>query len=232
MKKDIFYISVLRTLATLSVLVYHVGLKITFPIDRITIDILHIMFNWPEPVFIMITGMLYLQDGREIMLLKHIKSILRLIFVLVSTIFCFNFISLLLMHRPLKTACFNSLIMILKADTRFCYQFWYLYMAIGFYTLLPILNLYLHNSGKIGAFYLLSICFVFGIFIPTFNKNYDIHILNGAFDWASGYIFYLVLGLWLHKYGLTRFQRFILYVLFTVQLCLMLFLIIIIISRN
>jgi surface polysaccharide O-acyltransferase-like enzyme len=111
---------------------------------------------------------------------------------------------------PLKEIISYS-IKVLKSGTEF--HLWYIYMLIGLYLFIPILSKWTVNATKKEMIYFLSIWFfIIIVSLPFFNKFYT----RIDFRYFSGYIGYLVLGTFLHRF-LDKKPRWIGFLLFFVS---------------
>ena len=206
----IFYLDICRCFATIAVIGFHVG---SYGIAR---NILIVLTNWCVPIFITITGALFLDFSKEsptYTLILH--RIIRLLRTLIFWGLFYNFVSLTIIERKLS---FSTLIvsakMVLSADTTFCYQFWYIYMIIGLYLLIPVLDKFIRYSQIRDVLTLLIITTFFSIILRTVSLvcsgTYDDTFWKSAFTCFSGFSSYLLLGYWLRTRSLTPKSLFVL----------------------
>lgn len=130
------YLDYLRAMATIAVVFYHVG-KTGTPLCLITL-----FLNWCVPIFVMITGTLFLDKNKQVseekMLIKYIPKFLM---ILLIWGFIYNFISTAIIEKSIDIQVFlKSVIMVVKADTTYCFQFWYLYLVVGLYLIIPLIR--------------------------------------------------------------------------------------------
>lgn len=141
----------------------------------------------------------------------------------------YNIISVLAIEGLSIHSVLKAVLMIIKADTTYCYQFWYLYFAIGVYFLIPIIKPWVdkHMSHEIptteaNIVYLLIL--VVGIIIPSVLKiiDYSGGFWHNAFRVYYGLAFYPLCGCWLSKYSLVRRIRSVLLITWFIQLLVLL----------
>ena len=164
--------------------------------------------RWTVPVFVMISGALFLNKNICIKQLyqKYIFKIVVVFFVW-STFYCF------LSGRDM------SLKNIINGE----YHMWFLLMLIGLYVLLPILQKIIKNKNVMKYFLLLV--FIFSSFIPFINKI--MHDFFGCtqvitlvskktglmnMPLALEYAGYFVLGYYLNLIHLSKKQRMLIYI--------------------
>jgi surface polysaccharide O-acyltransferase-like enzyme len=92
--------------------------------------------------------------------------------------------------------------MIFRADTSYCYQFWYLYVLVGIYLLIPIFKVWTDKyikpeSNLSSECLILCACWlIISIVLPTICNGFGIssEIWFGAFKGFSGYLFFVICG--------------------------------------
>lgn len=170
------------------------------------------LIRWCIPVFIMISGTLFLNPKREVTIRiiwrKYIKHLF-VAFCLWSFIYsiiicCSNSSGLDVIHRILEF----FIIMFLKPYE----HLWYIYMIIGLYILTPLIKKITDNSTKMDLQYWLILMAFFGVIIPFLRK---VKIVDFYFssvigylklDFLCGYTFYYVLGYYLFAYFDKRYE--------------------------
>lgn len=193
MKRDTGIV-VLRLLATIGVIGDHVPLcaiKQTIvdatPIEWFIYKTM-VMFNhWPVPVFMMITGYLLLQkkelDYKTIW--KYFKriAIVLLLFGFVFSMMEVYFVSHAISFDGIKTAFVN----VLEGHT--WEHMWYLYMLLGIYLVLPLLQKIASPQHKGTLIMLTSLILFFTSLLPSFGVKFGI-----KFPINSVYVGYVCLG--------------------------------------
>lgn len=156
MKERVIYFDYLRVLATMAVIFLHVAAQNWYDTDVNTLNwhvfnIYDSIVRWGVPIFIMISGALFLEKEIDIKKL-YLKNILRLTtaFIFWSTIY------------SIITG--GSTLTILSNIITGHYHMWFIPMIIGLYISIPILQNII-KSNKITKYFLI-LAFVFVFFIP------------------------------------------------------------------
>lgn len=216
-------LDVLRIAAVVAVVVLHVAnqhCREAFPkslwVIRITIDAL---VRWCVPVFVMISGALFLSPSRHISL-RHLygKNLLRVVvaFFVWSYIYSFSSINAGPWHKSLK--------LLLDGPS----HLWYLKMIAGLYVAVPLLRAI--TARRTTARYFLVVSVIFSMVIPFVLLIGKQYCPSGAISSVSrffnalnlqvtaGYSCFFVLGHYLLTYRPNPKQRRIIYVLGVVAL--------------
>lgn len=200
-KQRIAFLDYLRVIAIFSVVMLHTsGHNWTNPtISSFQWSVLNLFdgsSRWGVAIFVMISGALFL--GREVPLKKLLlRNILRIVFSLVFWSTIFAFVDYCFYHTT------NTLQEMIRDIITGHYHLWFLYMIIGLYLIIPILNVIVKNI-KI-AFYFVVLAFVFAILIPQGNQVLNLfwgnasEIINECLSSLKlhlilGYSGYFVLG--------------------------------------
>ena len=137
----------------------------------------------------------------------------------------YNLLSLFVIDGVTLTSILKAAIMVLRADTTYCYQFWYLYFIVGMYVLLPLIKPWvMHNMKGEKPNFETTLVFAFillvGIIVPSIRRIIGISgsYWKGAFTVFSGLAFYLLCGCWLSKWLLPKYLRVSLVITWLVQL--------------
>lgn len=214
----IIYFDYLRFFSILAVIVLHVSCQNWSNINVRslqwqTFNLFDSIVRWCVPVFVMISGALFL--NKEIPLKKiYFKYILRLaIAFIVWSIIYSLFIDVSFSQR---------LLLIIKGH----YHMWFILMIIGIYMCNPLIKPITDNNNRMKYFLLLSFIFAFvfpelTVLIKDFgNKSfiklinaikYNIRIMN--LQLVMGYVGYFILGYYLSKNELHKKTRIIIYIL-------------------
>lgn len=210
MKKNFFWIDFLKSLAAFAVIILHVSVPVVYRFEEKEIwwagNFYNSLVRFSVPIFVMISGVLLL--GKSEKLLDFLqKRFLRLLlpFALWSIIY----LALKIDYSLPTNEILSYAIKQLKGGTEF--HLWYVYMIIGLYLFIPILNKWILNSTKKEIIYFLSIwIFILLLQFPIFNKLFT----RIDFRYFSGYIGYLVLGYFLqHFVNLKRSVGILLFLL-------------------
>lgn len=172
------------------------------------------------PVFVMISGALFLDSSYNIDLKKLLtKNILRLFTAYI--VWSFIYAVLTYIYLGSYDGLYNAVNFIIRKTISSHYHLWYIPMIISVYLMIPILKpMTSVDSAQKLCKYFLILFFIFGIFKPsifTFNLPYKKYLATivGLIDIpsATGWLGYLVLGFYLRKYTMIRTKRIIVYCL-------------------
>ena len=208
-----FYFDLLRLIAILGVIIIHESAECWYDLDvnstawAVT-NVYHSQGRWAVPVFVMISGALFLDPLRRVDTKKlYSKNILRMV-----TAFLF---------WSLLYAAFSSRedFSVKAFAVRFIgghYHLWFLYMIVGLYIVVPILRC-VTRSEKATEYYL-AVALVFTFIIPRLMKLPVLSGYQGAYEKMSffltlGYTGYFVAGYYLSVKELNKKQRAVLYIL-------------------
>lgn len=220
-EKRILYFDYLRILATLAVIVLHISAQNWYSISVSSFEwkvftIFDSSVRWAVPIFVMISGGLFLDNDRKI----DIKKIFKVNILTKIT----SFVFWMYMYAIYRFVVKNTLTVLSVFEGN--YHMWFLYMLIGLYIMIPVLRK-ITESKKIMEYFLI-ILFIFSFLIPSLinilkciNNLYIMTMINAFesiydnFNFLStlGYVFYFVLGFYLYKYDIKVIFRKIIYVL-------------------
>lgn len=208
MNKRIINFDVLKVISICAVIIMHIiGNTInTFHLDGTSKTIYNIICNlcyFAVPIFIMVSGSLFLNPNKDISIEKMFKKyILRIIICL----FIFGmFYSILEIYFNTKTInldlIYNSIKNIITGNL--WAHMWYLYLILGLYLLTPIYRIITKNSKKEEYSYLLIILFIFTIILNDISMFLNINISFNVLIF-NPYIFLYFLGDYLSRYGINK----------------------------
>lgn len=219
----------LRILAALAVVLLHISSDYidTFSVGSFDFNfavILNSLTRFAVPVFVMISGELFLDSSRELSVKKlWTHNILRLAIVFVIWSYAYYVFQSLYFWKFdfYRQGIVRTVTGIVYATK----HLWFIYMLIGLYVLTPILRSWLKNAEEKNIRYFLDMFFVFQILRTTFtilvNKTLTDEISKMlTITEISGYIGYYVLGYYLSKYRLSKKMTNALYVLFPIGIVL------------
>ncbi|WP_413853484.1 acyltransferase [Candidatus Ruminimicrobium bovinum] len=198
-KQRIFYFDFLRIFAALAVVmasqynltgIYHYSACFLDGIVR-----------WGVPIFVMISGTLFLEPKKTITINNILKK------------YIFR-IAILFVVWSLFYSCINcvtrdnlSFSFILKHIVIGHFHQWFLYMIAGLYLITPLLRPITEKKDKNLLLYLLIIWFVMAsivpfikFIIPQTEKLFDVMINKIHFSFPLSYLGYFILGYYLHNY--------------------------------
>lgn len=216
-KNRLIYADILRIYSTFLVLLLHFSgimwtrLDIT-SFDWRIINIYNTFSRTAVPIFVMLSGIFFLNPKKNISITKLYKKYILRIFI--SLIF-WSIIYLILFPN-LNFNIVEISNVILKGNTN--YHLWYLYMLIGLYILTPIIRVFIKNSTKkdLEYFIIIILLFYFSVnFLPniaifSYIKMFTSKML--VFN-ISPYIFYYVLGYYLSTYKLSKKSETFIYII-------------------
>lgn len=170
------------------------------------------------PVYVMLSGMLFLNPAREILTKNiYIKYIRRILLALL-----FYGTAYYVLLARLETGVWDlkfivdGLVSVLKGDAR--YHLWYLYMLIGLYIITPFLRIYTAGAQKKEIEYFLLLFLLFtGVFYPMGKfpafENVARLLDQMKVSFIFGYTGYYLLGYYLYKYTFSQRATRIIYLL-------------------
>lgn len=202
----------LRIIAAFTVVVLHVSAPIfieSFPSREWNIaNFYEALVRWNVPIFIMISGALFLNQDKKIEIRRlYTKNILRIVVVLLfwSVIYAFP--------KIMKGCNINYLITYIITGP---YHFWFLKVLLGLYIAIPIYK-HITTNKKIESYFLV-IAFITGIFLPSFFsivgmfnmqvKEMLVNIYKSVgIEIASTFSFYFVIGHYLAAYPISKYRK-------------------------
>ncbi len=207
----------LRVIAVYAVIIVHLAAQNWYSVDVHSTDwkifnFYDSMVRWAVPVFVMISGYLFLSRECKIRTL-YSKYILRM----VTALMVWTSVYALFYGGDIKTIVLRA---IAGADD----HLWFIPMIIGLYICLPVLKKIV-ESEKIMK-YFLSICFIFGFFLPwlvmlvnhfgnallkEIISAVNAELASMEFSFVRGYPFYFILGYYLFKTELHKKSRYVIY---------------------
>ena len=218
MKERVVYFDYLRVLATMAVIFLHVAAQNWYDTDVNTLNwhvfnIYDSIVRWGVPIFVMISGALFLEKEIDIKKL-YLKNILRLIiaFLFWSTIY--------------SIINGGDILKILTNIIEGHYHMWFIPMIIGLYISIPIIQNII-KSDKITKYFLI-LAFLFVFFIPQLIQLTEdfgetrIKILLSATNKtikniqpqiALGFTGYFISGYFINKIKIIKKKRIFIYIL-------------------
>lgn len=212
----IYYLDILRVIATFSVIILHVsGYKLEWlsptTFDWQVMNFYDSISRFAVPVFVMISGALFLNRECNI---KRIfkKNILRIV-----TAFCFwsvlyGILAIVLYNKSLKLAVGEMIVG--------HYHLWFLFMIVGLYIACPLLKKITESEILTKYFLVTSFVFSFvipqgvnivGVFSQSIADSMNVIIDNIGFKIAMGYSGYFVLGYALNNKEFSPKEKKIIY---------------------
>ena len=213
------YLDLLRVFGSFAVVVSHVACQFSGVINVHTKEWMYMniyigVVQWCVPVFVMISGACLLGRGIELkrILKKNIVHLL-IVFLVWSSIYAG-----IEMCKESKVGIEFFVSKIIFGH----YHMWFLYMLMGLYLIIPILDCIIEHRNVTTLF--LGLGFVFNFVLPwiymvigKFSGPLVGAVLSAVANMKMqliiGYSFYFVLGYVLNRIDLSCFPRWILYVL-------------------
>ena len=210
---------ILRVLAAFSVVMLHSAAQFWYDLDIrsaewIIANSYDAVFRFGVPVFVMISGAIFLDKGYELdvkRLYKH--NILRLVVLYVIWSVAYGLFDT--RNWDWKAAGAKT---ILREMLNGRYHLWFIPMIVGIYVLLPVLKNWIESAKQKTIEYFLVVFFVLQIVSETIRAlalSDEIHyILDlSKVEMACGYIGYFVLGYYLAHIGIGEKLKKILYIM-------------------
>lgn len=212
----------LRIISAFSVVVLHVSAQYIMisGVDSLYFrlsNFLNSISRFGVPIFVMLSGVLFLSEEKVISTGKiWTKYILRIFTLYWVWSFAYYVFQSLYMwkfdfwnHGIARTV----LGCVYASD-----HFWFLFMIMGLYALVPILRTWVHNATKKELNYFILIFFLSQILRTTLTQLIDktlVQEILGMFKIIelSNYLGYFIIGYYLIKYGISRKCKTILYAL-------------------
>ena len=227
-RKRIMYFDYLRVAATISVVVLHVSAQNWYSFNGRSFEwnvfnFYDSIVRWGVPIFLMISGSLFLYRDIEIKNLYR-KYILRLFVA-----YCF-WALFYAVYSPIIDSIIGKgfalpIKSIIKNTISGNYHMWFIPMIIGTYMYIPIIKQIINNK-KITEYYLI-LSFIFAFLVPQL-VNMSCDFIGGLFhsgivtisqvvskmnrNLVLGYTFYFVLGYYLGNTKLNKKQKVAVYI--------------------
>lgn len=184
------YFDVLRWISTASVLAIHV--LMAFESDMRNI------LNWSVPMFVMISGALFLNPDKNItiklLVSKYIKRIIISI-LLGSTVLEIIKAAALGNVMRLKEI---AMLLLDSVNGHTPAHFWFLYMILSLYAFIPIIKTFTQNASDATLYFTMGLLFFANSLLPEIKRIFDINIIF-YLPVTTIYFFYFVLGYLIHR---------------------------------
>lgn len=212
-KKRETEMDILRLLALLGVIFTHASGAVTG--SAVTGNIMTFLtaaVTWHVPVFVMISGRFFLDPDRQMPALKIRKATGRLISA-------FAFWNVIYQGYYILTGAYTGLNGngILSQAMIGPYHFWYLFMLLCLYAIVPFLRRIVREKKLMEYFIVLFLIFeclnTYGPDLPLVGATVSRLVTMTDFHFALGYSGYYILGYYLKRYPLSGKKEIGLYVL-------------------
>lgn len=215
----VVFFDYLRIIAAISVVFLHVSAAQWYSTDVNTqawfvMNAYDGLQRWNVPVFVMISGALLL--GKEMSLKQlYSKKIIRMIIV-------FIFWSLLYACWDFLTNDQHGIKHFILEVAFGHYHLWFLYMLIGLYMIVPLLNTIVKNKRLTKYFLILALVFAFTLsglndimeqIVPSLSEVLTTVLSKMQLNFVLGFSGYFVLGYFLYRTQISRRTEIIIYIL-------------------
>lgn len=211
---------ILRILSAFSVVVLHVSSMYLMEYSVSATDFkianfINSISRFGVPIFVMISGAIFLSEEKQITMVKLWKhNILRLFILYAVWSFAYYvFQSLYLWKFDFWR---HGFVRTVTGCVYASNHFWFIFMIIGLYALVPILRTWLHHSTEKEQRYFIGLFVVFQILRTTLEITLDKSLTSTISELVeitelTGYLGYFVLGYYLTHYKLSSKIKVILY---------------------
>jgi surface polysaccharide O-acyltransferase-like enzyme len=197
--KRIFYLDQLRALAILAIVICHVALiwQSAEPgsFNKLVSFLFNFLGRYGVPIFLMLTGVLLLNKNYTIdgfLKRRFPRIIYPFIFWL---IICVLFIIVTQKSYPYFDSIYTGVYFSLKT---LIVNRWYVWMLIGVYLFMPIINYFVKGEGLKGVKYYLILWIISSLFF-CMTIYFDISVYYLDLSFFVGPIGYILLGYYLHN---------------------------------
>ena len=205
MKDRIVYLSRIRALAGMAIVILHTftmyGMVNADSLSETEEDVTRLvpyLMMWAVPCFVMVSGVLLLDEEREIGIKKILsRYVLRILLVLLLFITLFFFLDLWMGGESFSVERLKEIPQKFFGDGSWAHL-WYLYMLIGIYLLLPAFRIIAKHASNATLLYLGIILTIFVSVIPTVEKLTE-NSIGFVIAISSVFPVYLFLGYMIHK---------------------------------
>lgn len=222
-KKHIIYMDLMRVICIFLMVLVHVVATVNHDVPEQSLywsilTSVQVAFHFPVPIFLMISGALFLNPERNINIKKlYTRNIVRMLSALIFWAFAYAG------YRFVKEYYFDGFSIhevmknIYNGEFVFGhYHLWYLYVIIGLYMFVPVIRKITENKKTMEYFLLMAFifCFVKNMLpiVPKIGYKVEMIVDKMQLEFVMGYTAYFVLGYYLHKFELTKKQKTRLYI--------------------
>ncbi|MBO4347055.1 MAG: acyltransferase [Lachnospiraceae bacterium] len=222
-------LDILRILAALGVVALHVSSEYIdiLPVAGVGFNIavfINSLTRFAVPVFVMISGELFLDTQKEITVKKiWLHNVLRLFVIyLIWSYGYYVFQSLYIWKFDFYR---HGLVRTVTGIVYATNHLWFIWMIIGLYILTPVIKTWLKSADEKNIRYFIDVFFFFQIIRMTLTLLVNKSLTDKMSELVtitevSGYIGYYVLGYYLANYKINRNLKTVLYVMLPVGIAL------------
>ncbi|MGN0425286.1 MAG: acyltransferase [Acetatifactor sp.] len=216
-KERLVHMDLLRILAAFSVVMLHSSAQFWYVLPVISkewfiVNAYDAVFRFGVPIFVMISGSLFLRDKRELKLRRlYTHHVLRMLILYV--VWSLTYLVYDLSAVP-RQDIGSALIWAKLSVNR--YHLWFIPMITGVYMVLPILKRWVQNASKREVEYFLALFFVFQVgqeTVSALTRHMALDFFQNMISLylVTGYLGYFVLGYYLTEYELSGSVEKLLY---------------------
>ena len=222
MKKRIVWIDLLRLIGIIGVMLMHIvgNTKYTFGnlsnTSFITYTYISLLSEYAVPLFVMISGMMFLKKDKISFKDMFFKYCLKIILAIIIFGTVMIILEELFTYKTLDYTIFKTIFIKLLTGELWAHM-WYLYLILGLYLITPALIYITKNIEQNEYRNFLIILFILTIFLTTVNRYFNIYIMFNHIS-ISGYIFYYLYGYYLYKYEINNKYKLLNYLLLIVSI--------------
>jgi surface polysaccharide O-acyltransferase-like enzyme len=181
--------------------------------------VLRNFWQWCVPIFVMISGVIFLNSQKEIPVEKMLrKYFLRIILALLIFGIPYAFLEIFFdanyhfNFSQIGLAIWNVI------QGKLWDHMWYLYMIAGLYLFIPFIKIFVNNCSKQLLEYILVVLFLFTSVIPFFQLMFSFKF-GFYIPVTSVYVFYLLLGYYVHNYKISLNNTFLAFLMAIYYIC-------------
>ena len=208
-KGRMLHFDLLRIFACFSVVMLHSAAQFWYAIpvtepEWMVTNAYDAAFRFGVPIFVMISGALFLNSNKEISLKRlYLHNILRMIILYFVWSCIYGLFDCRLYQAEINFSVVLQEVIVGR------YHLWFLRMIAGVYILLPVLKKWLSNATKRDVEYFLLLFMVFQVGRETLHALIQwpwVNFLSNAVDiyMVCGYLGYFVLGYYIVRYGMDK----------------------------
>lgn len=194
------FLDILRVAATCAVVLLHTVTGVMdasdmslFPVQRKVFLVAMDLVCWCVPVFLLISGYLFLNPGRSIsfrtMVTKYCRRIVLALFLFGVPYACLEQVAAERSFHPKMI--WEGFLMVLQGQS--WSHMWYLYLIFFLYLLTPALRLILEKLSRGAVYLLLAVLFAGSSILPFIKGMFGPEWLPALPDWGI-YFFYYICG--------------------------------------
>jgi surface polysaccharide O-acyltransferase-like enzyme len=204
------YLNVLRVFAIVGVIMIHVFSPLNgYFSSALTRQesyfciVLRNLWQWCVPLFVMISGVIFLDPQKEITIEKLLKKyFLRIILALFIFGIPYAFLEIFFDAHYHFSFSQIGMAVINVLQGKSWDHMWYLYMIAGLYLFIPLLKIFVNYCGKNLLEYTMVVLFIFTSVIQIAKIIFSLEI-GFYIPITSVYVFYVLLGHYIHHYKIS-----------------------------